>query len=135
MVLAALEKGHTRSAAAALAGIHRSTLWEWCTEDADMAEACDIAEARAEASIADRLIQDAAGRDWKASITWLEHRRRTDWKPPTVTTEVSGPDGGPIELADIRRKVASILDGYAAQGSEGDDPGQPDAQRTGTAER
>jgi len=127
VVLKALESGHTRSAAAALAGMHRSTLWEWVTEDPDMAMACDIAEAMAEAKVADALVTQAVGRDWKASITWLQHRRRTDWKPPTITQEVSGPDGGPIELADIRRKVESILDRYAAEGSPPGDPGKPDA--------
>ena len=128
VILKALEAGHTRSAAAALAGMHRSTLWEWVSDDADMAMACDMAEAMAEAKVSDALIQQAVGRDWKASITWLQHRRRDDWKPPTVTQEVSGPDGGPIELADVRRKVASVLDRYAAEAGTDSVPGEPDGE-------
>lgn len=128
VVIAALERGHTRAAAAALAGMHRVTLWEWTTADPDMAEACDMAEARAEASIVDTLIEQAHGKDFRATLAWLQHRRRTDWKPPTITQEVSGPDGGPIELADVRNKVASILDQYAAEGDQAGVPGQPDPQ-------
>lgn len=126
MILAALAKGHTRSAAASLAGMHRTTLWEWTANDPDMAEACDMAEATAEADIASTLIEQAHGKDFRATLAWLQHRRRDDWKPPTVSTEVSGPDGGPIELADVRAKVASVLDRYAAEGGSGSVPGEPD---------
>lgn len=125
VIVTALERGHTRAAAAALAGMHRVTLWEWVTEDPDMAQACDMAEAKAEADIGGVLIEQAHGTDFRATLAWLQHRRRDDWKPPTVTTEVSGPEGGPIELADVRAKVASVLDQYAAQGEPGSVPGEP----------
>jgi transposase len=124
VILAALEQGHTRVAAAALAGIHKTTLYDWVAVDPALAEAMDLAEAKAEAGVAQALMM-AAGRDWKAAITWLEHRRRIDWKPATISQEVSGPDGGPIELADVRRKVASILDKYAVEAGPGTVPEQP----------
>lgn len=120
----ALAEGHTRSAASAKAGIHRSVFYDWVTEDPSFAEACDMAEAQAEAKVAQVLIDLAvAGRDWKATLAWLQHRRRQDWKPPTVTTEVSGPDGGPISLDDIRAKIARRLDGYLATQEASGDPG------------
>jgi len=130
VILAALEQGQTRTAAAALAGIHRSTLYDLMAREPDLAEAADLAEAKAEASVAKALYDQATGprADFRAQVAWLERRRRVDWKPATATMEVSGPDGGPIELADIRRKVEGILDRYAAEGSPPGDPGPTDPE-------
>jgi hypothetical protein len=115
MILMGLARGQTRTAAAALAGIHKTTLYDWVAEDVAFAESCDLAEAMAEAEVAEALKAAAAtGGDWKAALAWLQHRRRTDWRPPTNTTEVSGPDGGPIALDDARAKITRVLDQYAA---------------------
>lgn len=119
-VLIALGKGHTRTAAAALAGIHRQRLYDWVNRDPEFAEACDIAEATAEAQVAEAFQVAALNpADHRAALAWLEHRRRVDWRPPTNTTEVSGPDGGPIALADARAKVQGVLDRIANAGKKG----------------
>jgi len=125
-VLVYLSQGHTRTAAAAQAGMHRSTLYDWVRDDPAFAEQVDMAEALAEAKIADTMIvQATSGADWRATLAWLQHRRRVDWRPPTNSTEVSGPDGGPVSVDDARAKVTRVLDQYAATLQTKPPAGQP----------
>lgn len=129
MILMALERGHTRAAAAAQAGLHFQRLYDWIRSDPAFAEQVDVAEGKAEVRIAEALIDSALapGADWRAILAWLEHRRRHDWRPPTTTTEVSGPDGGAIALEDARAKVARVLDRIVAAEATALLPGKPDA--------
>jgi hypothetical protein len=124
-ILLALGKGQSRTAAAAVAGIHRSTLYDWTREDQAFAEACDVAEASAEAMVAEALLANVL-LDWKAALSWLERRRRADWRPPNAATEASGPDAGPATLDDARGRIARVLDQYAATVSSPSGAGQPD---------
>lgn len=58
------------------------------------------AEAQAEKNYATVVKESAKAGDWKAAQFWLERRRREDWGP-IVKQEVSGVNGGPIEIKTI----------------------------------
>ncbi len=50
--------------------------------------------------------------DWRAALEWLKRRRREDWSEKTIS-EVSGPDGGPLqiqhEFEELRKLPADEL--------------------------
>ena len=74
-VLAALENGCTRRAAAGHAGIHHATLYRWMDADATFRDEVEKAENVAEAK-ATVLVQKAAFEgQWTAAAWWLERRR------------------------------------------------------------
>ena len=80
--------------------------------------------ARAAAAIARNLaiIQQAAQKqvdgDWRAAEAFLKMRRPDTWGMRKQSTELSGPDGGPVEV--------SWLEAVAAECAEGAEDGETD---------
>jgi hypothetical protein len=74
-------------------------------------------------TIARRTIAEAKkGKPWAVS----ELIDRTEGKP-TQRTELSGPDGGPIAIDDVKATLDSKLARLATRGGAGRVPGEPDA--------
>jgi len=104
-ILAALEQGNPRSAAAQAGGIHRGTLAEWIEQYPAFAGAVSQAEAKAAMRMLTH-VADAAPKDWHAAAWWLERRYPSDWAR-VERHELSGEGGGPLTL--IVERVAGRL--------------------------
>jgi hypothetical protein len=78
-ILEALRDGHSRGAAAAIAGIARHTLWRWLKNER-FAEDVELAEGQAERVIVDKLLDAAKAGDREAIRMWLRARRRDEWE-------------------------------------------------------
>lgn len=101
----------------------------------------DTGMAKANARVAESLFRQAVGAPAQydaeghvlraeqtpvvsAAIFWL--KARAGWKERDVH-ELTGPDGGPIEVDDARSRLAALLAGRAAgaRASGGDPPAEP----------
>lgn len=120
-IIRAVRAGNFYRAAAAYAGIHHDTLYDWIRRgDAERArlaadpkakpdaresvflafsDAIRNAEAEAEIEAVAHWKAHAKG-DWRAAKAWLAARHRADWAE-TTKVEHSGPDGAPITLAGL----------------------------------
>lgn len=111
-ICTALEKGNTRTSAALLAGINRATLYRWMQEHASFCDAIEKAEAEAQERLLHRIrvaaevgmtvtrkdgeVVEYPGA-WQAAAWILERRWPTQYGR-TSTVEMTGKDGGPIEV-------------------------------------
>jgi transposase len=105
-VVAAVRAGAHREQAAQAAGVSRSTLQAWLQrgEAADaptrfqkFAQALREAEAEFELEGLAVISRAAEGGDWRAMAWKLERRHPERWGRQT-RHEVTGPDGGPVEV-------------------------------------
>lgn len=86
-------------------------------------EAVKEAEAKAEVLAVGRIQQAAAQGTWQASAWYLERKYPDRWgRKDHVVSEVSGPNGGPIEV-DAEAATLAWLDGRAAA-LAGDEEGE-----------
>jgi transposase len=115
VIVDALKGGNTRRAAAAYAGVHLDTFYEWLKKPS-FSEIVTNAEAAAEVRAVAIVIQAAQRGDPRAAQWWLERRRRADYGVQ-VGVEVSGPGGGPIETADVaalspdeKKRLRQVID-------------------------
>lgn len=123
-ILLGIRGGNYLNVACELAGVSYRTFRRWMViaedpnGDPAYAEfAAKVAQAEAQAEAANIAVIRQAARptkarqgDWKAAA-WLEERRHPQrWgRRDTTAVEVSGPDGGPIEVdATIKADVESI---------------------------
>ena len=93
---------------AAAIGISRSTLHEWRKANPDFADTLNAAKTSADARVMDALYQRATGYEAPdgthipphptAIIFYLKNRRPAEWRDVT-RSEISGPDGAPIQAA------------------------------------
>ena len=95
--LDALRQGASREAAAAAAGIDRTTAWRWAQDDPALAAEVEQACGQAEVMMTQRVF-DAAPSDWRAAAWWLERRR----------PETYGRHAGPT--ADFRKMAQRVAD-------------------------
>lgn len=70
--------GCTRRAAAAVAGIHHSTLYEMMKADPTFSDAVERAEGEAEATYL-AAVANAVPKSWQAAAWWLERRKYMDF--------------------------------------------------------
>lgn len=77
IVLDALRKGLTRSAAAGRANVHCTQLRRWCEYSANFAKECEIAEQEAEAKFTEMAFPENG--EPKEALEWLKRRRRLDY--------------------------------------------------------
>lgn len=96
-IIAALQKGYPRSAAAAAGGIAYSTMREWEKAFPEFSEALEKAEGAAKSDLVDKV---AAAKSWQAAAWLLERRWPTEFAQRKAL-EMSGPDGGPIDHRDV----------------------------------
>ncbi len=78
VILEALRKGNSRTAAFGAVGVVRDTFYNWLRADRTFSDAVARAEAEAEQWFLDRLKAGAA-EDWRAAESWLKRARRADW--------------------------------------------------------
>ena len=78
-LLLALQKGNTRRAACAYAGICESTFNDWLNENMEFSASCTRAENVSEFGYIDVIQECANNGDWKAAAWWLERRRKSDY--------------------------------------------------------
>jgi hypothetical protein len=79
-ILAALRGGCTRRAAAAVGGVHYTTLYNWMAADSTLVNSIEMAEHEAEAmftAAVSRAAQDP--KTWTAAAWWLERRKYGDY--------------------------------------------------------
>lgn len=101
-ILKAVRAGNYAEAAARASGIAPSTYYRWLQRGSleesgayrDFTEAVRQAEAEAEVH-AVAILRRAMGEDWRAALAYLERRYPGRWRRHT-STELTGPDGGPI---------------------------------------
>ena len=124
-LLEALRAGNYITSACQYAGISESTYHAWMkqaySDDATPTQKEfleSVTKARSEAEVRNVMnIQKAATdpRYWTASAWWLERSFPERWgRRSHVTAELSGPAGGPIEVADTRKAVLDFLEQQAA---------------------
>lgn len=81
---------------ASVVGCNHETLRKYYREE------LDVSTAKANSKIAEKLYQKAMQGDTACMIFWLKTRAR--WSE-TVKQELSGPDGGPVQLTTITRRI------------------------------
>ncbi len=123
-IVMAITTGNYIETAAAFAGIHKDTLYDWLKKGAraksgPYQEFSDAVEkALAESEVRDvTLIANAAKDNWTAAAWRLERKHPERWGRRD-RTEVTGKDGGPIEIADARERLAAKLSDLAARQQE-----------------
>ena len=79
VILDALRRGNTRTAAFAAAGVARSKISVWLARFGTFRDAVEKAEAEAEVTAVGTITDAAASGTWQASAWWLERRRHTEW--------------------------------------------------------
>lgn len=119
VIVESLKAGNYVETAAAFAGIHKATLYDWLKKGANQSsgkfrEFSDAVK-KAQAWSEDRdvkLIANAAGSQWQAAAWRLERRFPDRWGR-RERHEVSGPGGEPIavvSVAESKKVVRDILE-------------------------
>lgn len=120
-LLDAIRAGNYYDAASVYAGIHPSTFYNWMEkgrnaksgEFYEFFESVQRAEAEAEARVVALWQQEIPG-NWQAARDFLARRFSDRWSPKEkVQTEVTGKDGGPVEVDDPRTVLLSRLERMA----------------------
>jgi transposase-like protein len=108
IIVDALADGNYRRTAAALAGITEDTLRNWLDaadegneELAQFAADVRAAETSAEAELV-KVVKASAIEDWHAAAWILTHRHAGQWGNSTKT-EITGANGGPLQLQDVTK--------------------------------
>lgn len=122
----ATRMGATKQLACAHAGISYATLNDW--ENGKFPRNLDDDQKALKAEFFDILtravgdsgvralsvIQQAAHQgDWRAAAWLLEHRFPEDYGKAKV--ELTGKDGGPVEIANVKRRIADLARQVAAE--------------------
>ena len=114
----ALAKGQFVRAACRYAGINPTSHYDWLkrADDGEGAPFADYANAVRAADVEGeqrhlKTIEEASETDWRASAWVLERRHPDDYGKQRL--EVSGPEGGPVQV-DLRAQ----LDAVAAERSD-----------------
>jgi hypothetical protein len=106
-ILEALRNGATRSAVAAVAGVHRDTFYDWLKASPTFSTEVHAAEGEAEQALA-RVIMTAASidGDWRAAEALLKRRFPDDWGD-RVTHDVDGDIARIMEALAAGKEVAA----------------------------
>ncbi|MFT3927450.1 MAG: hypothetical protein QM778_33260 [Myxococcales bacterium] len=99
--------GSTVPVAAAAAGIPKKTIEAWMHKGregldpySELVEGIREAKAVHEASLLQRL-NKAGAKDWRADAWMLERRYGKRWRPPSQRQELTGANGGPVQLENL----------------------------------
>ena len=123
-ILAFIRRGNTLETSAGVAGVHKDSLLDWLARgrrvgtkeeqpgDADYSEFCNqvyFAKCEAEALVFDTIRKTMGGpasgpgaKNWQAGAWWIVRRNPKAWAPPTKT-QITGPNGGPIQTVDMTK--------------------------------
>lgn len=113
-ILKTMAAGLSLAAAAADLGIHRQRVYEWVEKHPEFADTIKLAQSKRQAFLERRLLKDdLPGPQITSTIFALKNAAAEDWREK-VTTELTGKDGGAIEVEDrsaydIARRIAFAL--------------------------
>lgn len=125
-IVDALRMGNYIETAAAFAGIHKSTLYDWLKKGASATDEHDkyrqfsdaVEKAMAEAEMRDVAVIAQASKDnWQAAAWRLERKYPHRWGRKTQH-EISGKDGKPIEITNPKQMLAQRLEQLAEKRKE-----------------
>jgi hypothetical protein len=104
-VIATASEGRSIASFAARIGVARSTVFKWAEDIPEFSDALNIARAKAAEFWEGELIKLATtGQGNAAAVIFaLKNRAADDWREKVIN-EHSGPDGGPIETAELSDK-------------------------------
>lgn len=130
--------GQTDIEMAAFFGVAESTIYLWKQKHAEFSEAIKEGKEKADSMVADGLFKRALGYshpavkimqhegapvivpytehyapDTAACIFWLKNRQPAKWRDK-VATEISGPEGGPVQ-AEVKHACADSMAALAAK--------------------
>ena len=114
---AELRVGMSIKAACQHVGLDDSTFRRWMQRGEDGEEPFATFRAQATRAKSDGVralvvtVRKAASSDWRAAAWILERRAPEDW---TKRTEITGPEGGPIQIEQVRAAVDAELAGRSA---------------------
>jgi hypothetical protein len=102
-VITAIRAGNYASVSCQRVGISESTYYRWLERGEsetsgiyrEFLDQIRSAEAEAETH-AVAIVRRAMGHEWRAAIAYLERRHPARWRRQT-STELTGPDGGPLQ--------------------------------------
>lgn len=109
---AELKLGMSIRAACQHVGIDDSTFRKWMMRGADGEEPFVTFRTEATQAKSDGVralvvtVRKAAASDWRAAAWILERREPDDW---SKRTEISGPDGGPVQVQNLAAEIAQQL--------------------------
>lgn len=129
-IVEATRKGLPRRDVAGIGGIHRRTLTKWLSEGAPdddgtypdtakgkLAQRVDQAEAewaQQQVETIEKHAKSGSPSGWQAAAWLLERRRPEDWaRQSSSKLEVTGANGGPVELADAKARLLNGIDRLA----------------------
>lgn len=124
----AIRAGNYQETAAIYAGIGVSTFYRWMQEAAEPGASTELVEfreaverAKAESEIrAVTLINTAAQQTWQAAAWYLERSYPQRWGR-FQRTEISGPDGGPIQTTSRGEEaLVAALEKFLDEGNAGE---------------
>lgn len=93
LIVAHVEAGSSRRAAAALAGVPFSTFYEWL-EESRFADTLSAAEGTFEQRAVARIERAAGQGSWRAALALLERRLPNEWQPRSRLEVEGGFHGG-----------------------------------------
>ena len=115
-----MAQGYTLTSFGGVIGVHRDTLYEWASKHERFSDALKIGRAKGQLVWEQTLRAQALTNSGNtgAIVFAMKNLYRDDWRDK-VETEVTGKDGGPIDMVsdrDVARKLALILSKEAGRG-------------------
>ena len=126
-IIQAIKMGATYELAAGYAGIHYDTFNEWMKHKAEFSEQVKSAEGVGAMIWLAKIERAASDGNWQAAAWKLERRYPHMYGRNVTQMEVTGKDGGPIEVNDARALLAAKLAAQSTSGRTRADDSQPDA--------
>ena len=126
-IIEAIKMGATYELAAGYAGIHYDTFNEWMKHKAEFSEQIKSAEGVGAMIWLAKIERAASDGNWQAAAWKLERRYPHAYGRNVTQMEVTGKDGGPIEVNDARALLAAKLAAQSTSGRTRADDSQPDA--------
>ena len=126
-IIEAIKMGATYELAAGYAGITFQTFNEWRKAKSEFSDAINNAEGVGAMIWLAKIERAASDGNWQAAAWKLERRYPHMYGRNVTQMEVTGKDGGPIEVNDARALLAAKLAAQSASGRPRTDDSQPDA--------
>ena len=126
-IIEAIKMGATYELAAGYAGIHYDTFNEWMKHKAEFSEQIKSAEGVGAMIWLAKIERAASDGNWQAAAWKLERRYPHAYGRNVTQMEVTGKDGGPIEVNDARALLAAKLAAQSTSRPTRRDDSEPDA--------
>ena len=97
-------QGLTQIQIAAVLGMGQSTLYEKLIQYPEFMEAITVGKAKGITQVTNALFKKAVDGDVPAQKYYLNNRDNANWKD-RVDSTISGPDGGPVQIQEVKRVI------------------------------